>query len=160
MMLRYLPERRLTMRRISFLLLVCVVAALGVAGCGGDDNGSSDTSAATTETTDTTTTGERTTGASGGGVIKVAADPGGDLAFVQKSLTAKAGKDTIEFTNESSLPHDVKIEENGKEIGGTEVVTGGKAEATVSLDAGEPYIYFCSVPGHRQAGMEGKLTVK
>ena len=124
------------MRRIPFLLLVCVVAALGVAGCGGDDNGSTDTAATTTETTDTTTTGEGTTGASGGGggVIKVAADPGGDLAFVQKSLTAKPGKNTIEFTNESSLPHDVKIEEGGKEIGGTDVVTGGNAEATVQLE--------------------------
>ena len=150
------------MRRIPFLLLVCVVAALGVAGCGGDDNSSSDTSATTTETTDTTATGEGTTGASGGGggVIKVEADPGGDLAFVQKSLTAKAGKNTIEFTNDSSVPHDVKIEEGGKEIGGTEVVSGGKADATVQLDAGEPYTFFCSVPGHRQAGMEGKLTVK
>ena len=144
------------MSRIPFLLLVCVVAALGVAGCGGDDNGSTDTSATTTETTDTTTTGA----GGGGGAIKVAADPGGDLAFVQKSLTAKAGKNTIEFTNDSSLPHDVKIEENGKDVGGTEVVTGGNAEATVQLDAGEPYVFYCSVPGHRDAGMEGKLTVK
>ena len=150
------------MRRIPFLLLICAVVALGVAGCGGDDDSSSDTAATTTETTDTTTTDEGTTGASGGGggVFMVAADPGGDLAFVQKSLTAKAGKDTIEFTNESSLPHDVKIEEGGKEIGGTDVVTGGKAEATVTLDAGEPYTFYCSVPGHRDAGMEGKLTVK
>jgi plastocyanin len=83
-----------------------------------------------------------------------------DLAFVQKSLTAKPGRNKIEFTNESPLPHDVKIEENGKEIGGTEVVNNGNAEATVQLDAGEPYTFFCSVPGHRQAGMEGKLTVK
>ena len=150
------------MRRIPFLLLVCAVVALGVAGCGGgDDNGSTDTAATTTETTETTTTGDGTTGAGGGGgVIRVEADPGGDLAFVQKSLTAKPGKDTIEFTNDSSLPHDVKIEEDGKEIGGTDVVTGGKAEATVQLDAGQPYTFFCSVPGHRQAGMEGKLTVK
>jgi len=150
------------MRRIPFLLLVCVVAALGVAGCGGDDNGSADTTAATTETTDTTATDEGTAGAGGGGggVIRVAADPGGDLAFVQKSLTAKPGRNTIQFTNESSLPHDVKIEEDGEDIGGTEVVTGEKAEATVQLDAGQPYTFYCSVPGHRQAGMEGELTVE
>ena len=141
------------------LLLICAVAALGVAGCGGDDDGGGDTAATTTETTDTTTTTEE----GGGGAastIQVAADPGGDLAFEQKSLTAKAGENKIEFTNEASIPHDVKIEENGKEVGGTEVVTGGTAEATVNLDAGEPYKFFCSVPGHRQAGMEGTLTVK
>jgi plastocyanin len=158
MMVWYLPERRLTMRRIPFLLLVCVVAALGVAGCGGDDDGGSTDTAATT--TETTTPGEGTTGAGGGGgVIRVEADPGGDLAFVQKSLTAKPGRNTIEFANGSSLPHDVKIEQDGEEIGGTKVVTDGNAEATVNLDAGE-YTYFCSVPGHRQAGMEGDLTVE
>ena len=148
------------MRRVP-ILLVCVVAVLGVAGCGGDDDSSTDTSAATTETTDTTATDEGATGASGGGakVIKVAADPGGDLAFVQKSLTAKPSNNKIEFTNESSLPHDVKIEQDGNEIGGTDVVTGGNAEATVKLNAGE-YTFFCSVPGHRDAGMEGTLTVK
>jgi len=149
------------MRRIPFLLLVCAVAALSVAGCGGDDGGS-DTSATTTETTDTTTTDEGTTGAGGGGAstIKVAADPSGDLAFVQKSLTGKAGANKIEFTNESSTPHDVKIEEGGNDIGGTEVVSGGKAEATVKLDAGKSYTFYCSVPGHRPAGMEGELSVK
>ena len=149
------------MKRFPLLLLLIVaVAALGVAGCGGDDDGGSDTQATTTtETTDTTATSE---GGGGGAanVIAVSADPGGDLAFEQKSLTGKAGENTIEFTNDASIPHDVKIEENGKEIGGTEVVTGGKTEATVKLDAGEPYKFFCSVPGHRQAGMEGNLTVK
>src|SRR5512145_267321 len=123
------------MRRFPLLLLICAIAALGVAGCGGDDDGGSDTAATTTtETTETSTT---ETGASGaGGTIRVSADPGGDLAFEQKSLTAKPGTNKIAFTNESSLPHDVKIEENGNEIGGTEVVTNGTAEATVKLDAG------------------------
>jgi len=148
------------MRRFPLLMLICAVAALGFAGCG-DDNNSSDTSA----TTDTTTTEAGTTGAtgaSGGGanVIKISADPGGDLKFEQSEVTGKAGENKVDFTNESSTPHDVKIEEGGKEVGGTEVVTGGTAEATVKLDAGEPYTFFCSVPGHRQAGMEGKLVVK
>ena len=149
------------MRRIPLLLLICAFAALGVAGCG-DDNGGSDTSATTTtETTDTSTTETGAAGGGGsGGTIRISADPGGDLAFEQKSVTAKAGTNKIEFTNESSLPHDVKVEENGKDTGGTEVVTNGTAEATVKLDAGEPYTFYCSVPGHRQAGMEGKLTVK
>jgi plastocyanin len=137
--------------------MICAVAALGFAGCGGDDDGGSDT-AATTETGTTGATGAGGGGA--GGVIRISADPGGKLEFQQKSVTAKAGRNKIEFNNPASIPHDVKVEENGKDIGGTEVVTDGTAEATVQLDAGEPYTFYCSVPGHRQAGMEGKLTVE
>jgi plastocyanin len=150
------------MRRIPLLLLMCAVAALGFAGCGGGDDGGSNTSATTTEGTTGTTGTTGATGASGGlaGTIKISADPSGKLAFQQKSVTAKAGKNKIEFDNPAPIPHDVKIEEDGKEKGGTELVTNGTAEATVQLDAGEPYVFFCSVPGHRQAGMEGKLTVK
>lgn len=145
------------MRRFPLLLLlVCAVATLAVASCGGDDDGGGTTAATTTETTNTSTT------EGGGGaanVIKVSADPGGDLAFQQDSLTGKAGENKIEFTNDASIPHDVKIERDGKEVGGTDVVTGGTADATVTLEAGD-YTFFCSVPGHRQAGMEGPLTVK
>jgi plastocyanin len=143
------------MRRIPLILLICAVAALGFAGCGGDDGGGGDTAATTT--TETTTTQE----GGGGGVnaIRVSADPGGDLAFQQKSLTGEPGRNRIDFNNPASIPHDVKVERDGEEIGGTEVVTNDTAEATVTLEAGE-YTFFCSVPGHRQAGMEGPLRVR
>jgi plastocyanin len=148
------------MRRIPLLLLTCAVAAIGFAGCGGDDNGGS-TSATTGTTTKAATGATGATGASGGkaSTLSVQADPS-QLAFKEKSLTAKAGKVTIDFKNPASIPHDVRIEENGKDIGGTKQISNGEAKATVTLDAGEPYTFFCSVPGHRQAGMEGKLTVK
>lgn len=145
------------MRRFPLLLLlICAVTVLGVAGCGGDDDGGGDTAATTTETTETTTTGE---GGGAANVIEVSSDPGGDLAFEQDSLTGAVGKNRIDFTNEASIPHDVKVERDGEEVGGTEVVTGGTAEATVTLEAGK-YTFYCSVPGHRQAGMEGVLNVK
>jgi plastocyanin len=102
---------------------------------------------------------EKATGGSGGAVA-VEADPSGNLAFTSEEISAKAGKDTIEFTNESPVPHDVKIEDaSGKEIGGTEIVQEGSDTAEVDLKPGT-YTYFCSVPGHRQAGMEGTLVVK
>jgi plastocyanin len=92
--------------------------------------------------------------------LDIEADPSGNLAFTSDSATAKAGKDTINFTNESPVPHDVKIEnEAGEEIGGTETVSEGSNSAEVELKPGT-YTFFCSVPGHRQAGMEGTLTVK
>jgi plastocyanin len=144
------------MKRFPLLILICALAAFGLAACG-DDNSSSDT----TEPAATTTTEETTTGAAGGGeTVKVAADPSGALAFEQKSLTAAPGKATFEFTNDSSTPHDFVIEEGDKEIAKTDVISGDKATTEATLAAGGDYTYFCSVPGHRQAGMEGKLTVK
>jgi plastocyanin len=67
---------------------------------------------------------------------------------------------TINFDNMQPLQHDVKVEDSsGKELGGTDLVSSGTATATVDLQPGT-YTYFCSVPGHREAGMEGTLTVK
>jgi plastocyanin len=93
------------------------------------------------------------------GTVKVAADQS-QLAFDTTSLTAKAGPVTIDFNNPSPIGHDVKVEDSGgKELGGTKLVTGGSTSAKVDLKPGT-YTFFCSVPGHREAGMEGKLTVK
>lgn len=92
--------------------------------------------------------------------VDIEANPEGQLAFEEKSVTAKAGNVTINFTNSSPVPHDVKIESSGgEEIGGTEIVSEGTESAEVELKPGT-YTFFCSVPGHRQAGMEGTLTVK
>lgn len=99
-------------------------------------------------------------GSAGSAAFDVEADPSGNLAFTEDSATSKAGKVTVNFTNSSPVPHDVRIEDSGgKDIGGTEVISEGNESASVNLKAGE-YTFFCSVPGHRQAGMEGTLTVK
>ncbi|HEX5591870.1 MAG TPA: plastocyanin/azurin family copper-binding protein [Solirubrobacterales bacterium] len=90
--------------------------------------------------------------------LKLAADPVA-LAFDQESLTAKAGKVTIDFDNPSATPHNVVIEEDGKELAGFEPITESEESETADLKAGT-YTFYCSVPGHREAGMEGTLTVK
>jgi|SRR5215203_777369 len=92
--------------------------------------------------------------------FEVEADPNGDLAFTEDEATSKAGKVTVSFTNSSPVPHDVRIESSdGKEIGGTEVISESNESAKVDLKPGD-YTFFCSVPGHRQAGMEGTLKVE
>lgn len=90
----------------------------------------------------------------------VEADPSGALAFTTDSAEAKAGEVTVNFTNSSPVPHDVRIEDpGGEDIGGTEVITESSESAEVEMKPGK-YTFFCSVPGHRQGGMEGTLTVK
>jgi plastocyanin len=88
------------------------------------------------------------------------ADPSGALAYTSDEATAKAGKVTVNFTNSSPVPHNVDIEdENGKTVAETEVLSEGSDSTTANLKPGT-YTFFCEVPGHRQGGMEGTLTVK
>ncbi|MBK5219425.1 MAG: cupredoxin domain-containing protein [Thermoleophilia bacterium] len=93
-----------------------------------------------------------------GGTIELAADESA-LAYDTDSLESSAGEVTIDFTNPSSIGHDVAIEKDGEEITATEVITQGEDSATAELEPGS-YTFFCSVPGHREAGMEGTLTVR
>ncbi|HET7444905.1 MAG TPA: plastocyanin/azurin family copper-binding protein [Solirubrobacterales bacterium] len=103
---------------------------------------------------------EEEAGATGpGGTLEISAAES-ELKFEETELTSKPGKVTIDFTNPSSIPHDVKIEdEAGEELGGTETIAKEEESATVELPPGT-YKFFCSVPGHREAGMEGTLVVK
>jgi plastocyanin len=94
-----------------------------------------------------------------GGTVQLAASES-DLAYDTTSLTSKPGKVTIDFTNPSTLEHDVAIEgDNGEEIAGSELIAKSKTSVSAELAPGT-YTYYCTVPGHREAGMEGTLTVK
>jgi plastocyanin len=90
--------------------------------------------------------------------LKLAANPAGQLAYTTKSLSAKAGKVTIDFSNASPVEHDVAIAQGTTVVGQTPVFTGGSKTVTVTLKPGK-YSFYCTVPGHRAAGMEGTLTV-
>jgi plastocyanin len=121
---------------------------------------STSTTSTSTSSTSTSTTSTGTTGG-GGATVKISADPSGQLAFQQSSVTAsKAGPVTIDFTNQSPVGHDVHVADpSGKDLGGTDIISGTSTSATVNLKPGK-YTFFCSVPGHEQAGMKGTLTVK
>ncbi|HYJ20643.1 MAG TPA: plastocyanin/azurin family copper-binding protein [Solirubrobacterales bacterium] len=93
-----------------------------------------------------------------GGTIPLAADVS-DLAYDKASISSKPGKVTIDFTNPSALEHDVAIEGDGEEIAASEVISESETSVSTDLAAGA-YTFFCTVPGHREAGMEGQLTVK
>jgi uncharacterized cupredoxin-like copper-binding protein len=89
-------------------------------------------------------------------VVSIPTDPGGQLAFEAKSATAKAGKVTLRSKNDASVPHNIAIKGDGE----GPVVQGGKtSEVSTTLKAGS-YEFYCSVPGHEQAGMKGELKVR
>ena len=90
--------------------------------------------------------------------LQLAADPGA-IAYDTTTLTAKAGEVTIDFDNPAPIEHDVAIEKDGEEIAKSETITEGNTSVSAELEAGA-YTFFCSVPGHREAGMEGTLTVE
>jgi plastocyanin len=127
------------------LATALLVAGLAVAGCGG--GGSSDNGNATPPPP-----------AAGGTTLRLQSEPN-TLAFDKKTLTAKAGQVTIVMSNPSPTPHNVavkggKVDEQGEVVG-----EGGTSQVTATLTPGR-YTFYCSVPGHRAAGMKGTLTVK
>jgi plastocyanin len=139
-------------RRFAALAAIALVG-LGIAACGGDDDTSTAADTAATSTEDTSTTAK-------GATVDFEADPSGALQYTETDVTAKAGNDTIEFDNPSSTGHDVVIEdESGNQVAETDIITDSTTSTTADLKPGT-YTFYCSVPGHREAGMEGTLTVK
>ncbi len=153
------------MKKALLVALAIAIASLGLVACGGGDDttGGTETQAeGTTEAGGETTGGGEAEGGTAGSanVIDFETPEGSELAYTTTEATAKAGTDTINFTNVQATPHDVAIEdEGGKEVGKTEVISEDSASAKVKLEPGT-YTFFCSIPGHREAGMEGTLTVK
>jgi uncharacterized cupredoxin-like copper-binding protein len=106
-----------------------------------------------------TQTGREAASGSGTSSLKDEADPQGQLAYTTKNLSAKAGQVTISFTNASPLMHNMTIAQGTKVLGATPTFQGGARTLKLDLKPGT-YVFYCSVPGHRAAGMEGKLTVQ
>jgi plastocyanin len=152
--------------------LALSIAALGVAlsACGGSSSSSTASSSSSSAPASSTssaastsapaTSSSQTSAAAGGGVIAIGADPGGALKFTKPSLTAKAGKVTIQFTNGSPIGHNITIQQgtSGSVLGATPTFQGGTKTLSLTLKAGT-YTFYCSVPGHRAGGMQGTLTV-
>jgi plastocyanin len=146
------------MRAFSLIALLCAFA-IPVAGCGGDDDDNGGGGGSGAATTTESSGGGASSGGAAGNVLKIAADPNGALKFDKTSLSAKAGKVTIVMTNTSSIPHAVELEGGGVEKKGAVVTGGGSvSRVTANLKAGK-YEFYCPVDGHKQAGMEGTLTV-
>jgi len=127
---------------------LAIVAAV-IGGCGGDDGNGEPT----------TPPGGRAPAVPSGQTLQLEAEASGQLRYDKKTLQADAGNVTIVMDNPASVPHDVAIEGQGVDEKGPVVPKGGESRVTATLKPGE-YTFYCSVPGHRQAGMTGTLTIK
>lgn len=142
-------------RRTAIVAALAVVAIASVAaGCGG--SGSSGSATTATSATQTTAQTGTSTGTNATTVLSVQASAS-ELAFVPNTLSAPAGHITIRMTNPSQLQHSIALAVSGVTPGPV-VGNGGTSEVSATLAPGT-YTYYCTVPGHRQAGMTGTLTV-
>jgi plastocyanin len=127
-------------------LLIAALTALALAGCGGSQSGGSQQQAADAPTANASTGTDA--------AVTFVAD---DVVYNEAPSTVPAGQVAVELVNQGSVPHDVVIEELAHQVvahaDGGQTVTG-----QISLEPGT-YTYYCSIPGHRPAGMEGTFTV-
>jgi len=135
------------------VLAVVSGGALIATGCG-----SSKKSSASKAPSPSTSTPSKASGTQ----VKLKADPDGSLYFEPKGKQkAKAGSVTLVMTNPGSTGkrHGIGIQGNGLDKDGPIVAPGSTSTVTVSLKTGK-YTFYCPVPGHRQAGMQGTLVVQ
>jgi plastocyanin len=150
--------------RTSSLAMILAAGLLAASGCGddSDDESAADSGGgggggsgygAKDEGSD-----KSGSDAAGAHRLKLTADPGGAPKFDKTSLTTKPGKVTLVLRNPSQVPHAIEVEGKDIEKEGKTVEKGGVSKVTVDLPAGE-YEFYCPVGNHKDAGMEGTLTV-
>jgi uncharacterized cupredoxin-like copper-binding protein len=101
-------------------------------------------------------------GASGGKVtaLSVSSPADGGLTYSPNGLQAQPGNVAISYDNPSQVPHSIAVAtSNGNVLGQVQPFTNGKQTVTLSNVAPGKYVFYCTVPGHREAGMQGDLTV-
>ena len=92
-----------------------------------------------------------------GNVVHLSAPVSG-LRYDQKTVHAHVGRIKIVFLNRSTLKHNVNVENGEHELGKSATIGRATTTMFVTLKAGK-YNFYCSVPGHEDAGMRGTLIV-
>jgi uncharacterized cupredoxin-like copper-binding protein len=81
-----------------------------------------------------------------------------DLRFEQEQLKVKAGEMVaLRLDNQHAAPHSFDVDELNVHV----PVAAGK-QSLILFQPAQPgtYTFYCAVPGHREAGMEGTLVVE
>jgi plastocyanin len=167
------PSQQRAVIAVTVVLVLVAVSMAVVTSGGSTKKAATSTAAISSTVTSTTATSSAsatsptaTTGtpappsstAAASTSLTLAANPEGQLSYNTKQLSAKAGKVTITMTNMAPEEHNVTVAKGSTVLGATPTFQGGSKTLTLNLKPGT-YTFYCSVPGHRQGGMEGTLTV-
>ena len=130
------------------LVTLVFVGSFSAAGIFDQDKTPSHTSSQLTASTGTPVAAD----AANGPVIELV-----DIAFTPRKLTISANTPTvITLVNNGAAVHNFSIDELNIRSG--DLQAGETKTVTIDAPAGT-YTFYCSIPGHRSAGMVGTLTV-
>ncbi len=101
-----------------------------------------------------------------GGAPQTAAKPArvefnaSEMKFEPKSFSVRAGEVTFVVKNVGTVEHSLVIEDSARASVGSipSIAVGATGQLVVTLTPGT-YALICNLPGHREAGMTGMLTV-
>jgi plastocyanin len=92
--------------------------------------------------------------------LDVASPEDGSLVFEPNGLEAQPGSIDITYSNPSQVAHSIAVATaNGNVLGETDIFAAGEESLDLTDVAPGEYVFYCTVPGHREGGMEGDLTV-
>jgi plastocyanin len=148
------PSRGVLLGVIAlFAVIVGTTMAFAIVKSVDEQNKRNDKLAAEQGTTSTTASGPVES-------IDVSSPADGSLVFQPNGLQAKPGNVAITYDNPSAVAHSIAVAtSNGNVLGQVQPFSGGKRTVTLPNLAPGKYVFYCTVPGHREAGMQGDLTV-
>lgn len=140
---------------LIFLAMLAAVEFLGKESGEAKAEGAETTASTQATTTSQSTTTSQTTTSGGGGTVQVS-EVEYKIHLAKSSLAA--GSYTFDVHNDGKFPHDLVVKGPG-ESAKTPLLDAGQSKTLrVDLKPGT-YDLYCSVPGHKQLGMDLKLTV-
>lgn len=151
---RFPPNRAVMLGLIAlFAAIVATTMAFAIVKANDEQKARNEKLAAEEGTTTTAASGPVTD-------LSVTSPADGGLVYQPNGLTAKPGNVAITYDNPSQVPHSIAVATaNGNVLGQVQPFTNGKQTVTLNNLQPGKYEFYCTVPGHREAGMQGNLTV-
>ena|GEM_PF-459298 len=135
---------------VTLALFVAMLAAVEIFGAEPAEKAAAENESTTSSSTSTSAAG------GGGQTVQVSEK---EFKITLPSTTLKPGSYTFDLSNDGKIQHDLTIDGPGVKNAKTPLINGGQhATLKVKLSAGT-YDFYCSVPGHKQLGMDVKVKV-